>query len=129
MDEKEESRRSSLSEQLLRRESSDLVRRESSDLVRRESWQSECSWGDEGSTCLGLAIDGPWRSVNPAFDSQSEISTEVDGISLGSNGSCSSSTSSWQTGSRSWEEQVAPPSPVAGGQKSLSRMPDHPHLQ
>ena len=69
LDDKEESRRSSLSEQLLRRESSDLA--------RRESWQSECSWGDEGSTCLGLAIDGPWSSENPAFDSQSEISTEV----------------------------------------------------
>ena len=69
MDDKEERKRSSLSEQ--------LSRRESSDLVRRESWQSECSWGDEGSTCLGLAIDGPWSSNNPAFDSQSEISTEV----------------------------------------------------
>ena len=57
------------------------------------------------------------------------LSCQVDGISLGSNGSCSSSTSSWQTGSRSWEEQAAPPSPAAGGQKSLSRVPDHPHLQ
>ena len=62
---------------------------------RRESWQSECSWGDEGSTwsstlgdegstCLGLAIDGPWSSSkNPSFDSQSEISTEVRGFLFG----------------------------------------------
>ena len=57
---------------------SEVERRESlGELERRESWQSECSWGEESSTCLGLAIDGPWSSKIPAFDSQSEISTEV----------------------------------------------------
>ena len=69
MENRGESTRSSLSE---------VGRRESlAELVRRESWQSECSWGEESSTCLGLAIDGPWSSKIPAFDSQSEISTEV----------------------------------------------------
>ena len=95
MDKQGECRRSSLSSELVvrrdsfselvRRESfsSEIVRRDSSlELVRRESWQSECSWGEEGSTCLGLAIDGPWStSRNPPFDSQSEISTEVRGVS------------------------------------------------
>ena len=45
--------------------------------VRRESWASSCSWGDEGSTCLGLAMDAPWRSGHLGEDTQSEISTEV----------------------------------------------------
>ena len=45
--------------------------------VRRDSWASSCSWGDEGSTCLGLAMDAPWRSGHLGEDTQSEISTEV----------------------------------------------------
>ena len=50
--------------------------------VRRESWASSCSWGDEGSTCLGLAMDAPWRSGHLGEDTQSEISTEVSSLTV-----------------------------------------------